>query len=260
MKFVKRVGSCVVRGSGSGVACGARAMLARGLVVLGCAVVSSASLSGCEAFEPSVMTTDPIQTAPFSVTAGFPAAQRPFDAFDLMVFDRQAGGNSGAFKAMVSREGFNEQTGQRVAPDPGSFEFRGPAPTLRIRRGWGIIRGFQPIAETDRTTTHSSGSKFLIWARQPDPADPNSVRTDVIFALEHDCCVTPGQAPDVLPAGCGPGGVVVPAGSFVTARVVVVNGVETVVIDPPNPINQADRKTADFLAYAEEKARQMGVW
>lgn len=197
---------------------------------------------------------DPQAGWTFRMIDGFPRANTA-QQVELALFRKERTTDSGPMYALVGREGFQTDTGVITeSSTPATVLIHHSVPTLRATNGWYFINGLQSIVETDKTTTHSWGTKFVVWAR---PATPTRPRQDVIFSIENPVCVTPGVDLGITGGQPCTSGTIVPTRNYL---IISYPDNAPPQITGPAPTNTiSDPSIADFFRYAKFRAAQFGV-
>lgn len=182
-----------------------------------------------------------------------PVKRRQPEPTPAVFIDREAAPQTGRFRALLAPEGFTDDAGA-TTESQGGARYQS-IPTLRLSSGFMFISGQQSVVETDKTTVHSWGTKFIVWARGADNA-ARLPRRDVVFAIDHPVCVTPGVDLNIPVGGPCDRGTNVPAGHYI---VISYPDNAPPEIAAPAPVNAiADATTANFFRYATSRGRELG--
>lgn len=211
-------------------------------------------LSGCCHSEPRPLSPALANGRVYRVIDGFPRENTP-QQVELALLYKLADADSGTTRALVGREGFIDSAGVVTeSRDPASYMIHHSTPMLRLASGWSLISGQQSILETDKTTIHSWGTKFIVWVR---PAAAGRDRQDLVFALNNPVCVTIGVDLNIRRGDPCTSGTRVPTRQYVIVNYPASGAPTTTAPQPTASIT--DQTILDFLRFARLRSTEMGL-
>lgn len=199
-------------------------------------------------------TNDPQAGWTFRLIDGFPRPNVP-QQVELALFRKERTADSGPMYALAGREGFLTASGVITeSASPASVMVHHSVPTLRASSGWVYVNGLQSVIETDKTTIHTWGTRFVVWVR---PADASRPRQDVVFSIDKPVCVTSGVDLNITGGSPCVSGTTIPARHYAIITYRDSGAVET--STPALITSITDQTLLDFLRYARRRADEFGI-